>query len=44
MKGMKGAKKDKKRKSFHLEKRRLQDDWCKELPLEMLPTQDKTQK
>jgi len=29
--------------SRHLEKRGPQDDWCKESPLEMLPTQDKTQ-
>jgi len=28
----------------HLEKRGLQDEWCKETSLEMLPTQDRTQK
>jgi len=53
--GMEGAKKDKKRKrlrelmeerkmSRHLEKRGFQDQWCKNPPLEMLPTQDKTKK
>jgi len=45
-------KKDKKRKGWrklmeeegmsrHLENRGLQDEWCKDLPLEMFPTQDK---
>jgi len=29
--------------SHHLHKRGLQDEWCKEPPLEMSPTQDKTQ-
>jgi len=28
--------------SRHLEKRGLQDEWCKEPPLEMLPTQNES--
>jgi len=33
-----------KKDTRHLEKRRLQDEWCKEQPLEMLPTPNKTPK